>query len=182
VGSITSYATAAGKHYRVRYRKPDHSQTDKRGFHTKRDTELFLASTEVRKATGEFIDATASRITIDELGVAWLAAQSHLKPNSYSVIEIAWHVHVRPTWGRRVLGEIRHSEVQVWVSELSARKSATVVIRAFGILAGIIDVCWAGRPRIPEIQCSGVTKAPQNLCRLSTVWANDRQTAPKLSI
>ena len=46
MGSITAYATAAGKRFRVRYRKPDHSQTDKRGFQTKRDAELFLASTE----------------------------------------------------------------------------------------------------------------------------------------
>lgn len=155
MGSISSYATAAGKRYRVRYRKPDHSQTDRRGFQTKRDAELFLASTEVRKATGEFIDATASRISIDELGIAWLAAQSHLKPSSYSVLEIAWRVHVRPAWGRRVLGEIRHSEVQVWVSELSARKSATVVIRAFGILAGIIDVAVKDR-RLPLNPARGV--------------------------
>ena len=155
MGSITSYATAAGKRFRVRYRKPDHSQTDKRGFRTKRDAELFLASTEVRMATGEFIDATASRISIDELGAAWLAAQSHLKPSSYSVLEIAWRVHVQPTWGRRVLGEIRHSEVQVWVSELSTRKSASVVIRAFGILAGIIDVAVKDR-RLPLNPARGV--------------------------
>lgn len=42
-------------------------------------------------------------IPLDELGVAWLAAQSHLKPRSYSVIEIAWRVHVRPTSGSPVL-------------------------------------------------------------------------------
>ncbi len=63
MGSITAYETTTGKRYRVRYRKPDHSQTDKRGFRTKREAELFLAATEVRKATGEFIDATASRIS-----------------------------------------------------------------------------------------------------------------------
>ena len=58
-------------------------------------------------------------------------------------------------WGRRVLGEIWHSEVQVWVSELSARKSATVVIRAFGILAGIIDVAVKDR-RLPLNPARGV--------------------------
>lgn len=140
MGSITAYETANGKRYRVRYRKPDHSQTDKRGFRTKRDSELFLAATEVRKATGEFIDATAARITIGELGLPWLRAQAHLKPSSYAVVEVAWRMHVEPVWGRRMLGEIRHSEVQFWVSELASRKSATVVIRAFGVLAGIIDV------------------------------------------
>lgn len=52
MGSITAYATAVGKRYRVRYRKPDYSQTHKRGFRTKRDAELFLASAEARKASG----------------------------------------------------------------------------------------------------------------------------------
>ena len=61
MGSITSYETSAGRRYRVRYRKPDRSQTDKRGFRTKRDAELYLAASEVRKATGEFIDAAAAR-------------------------------------------------------------------------------------------------------------------------
>ena len=112
MGSITPYETARGKRYRVRFRKPDHSQTDKRGFRTKRDADLFLASTEVKMAIGEFIDATASRITIETLGVPWVKAQSHLKPSSFAVIEIAWRVHVQPKWGSRVLGEIRHSEVQ----------------------------------------------------------------------
>src|ERR1700710_208786 len=107
MGSITAYETAAGKRYRVRYRKPDRSQTDKRGFRTKRDAELYLASVEVRKAIGEFIDASASRVTIDELGSQWLAMQTHLKPSSIAVVEVAWRIHVQPKWGRRVLGEIR---------------------------------------------------------------------------
>ena len=43
MGSIAPYETSGGKRYRVRYRLPDHSQTDKRGFKTKREAELFLA-------------------------------------------------------------------------------------------------------------------------------------------
>lgn len=135
MGSITSYETS-----RVRYRKPDRSQTDKRGFRTKRDAELFLASTEVRKATGELIDASASRIPVSELGEIWMQSQSHLKPSSLAVVEVAWRIHVAPKWGRRMLGEIRHSEVQAWVSELSFRKSASVVTRVYGVLTGIMDV------------------------------------------
>jgi Site-specific recombinase XerD len=44
MGSVSPYETAAGRRDRVRYRKPDHAQTDKRGFKTKRDAELFLAA------------------------------------------------------------------------------------------------------------------------------------------
>lgn len=53
-GSITPYETAKGRRYRVRYRKPDKSQTDTRGFRTKKEAELFLASVTVSKATGEY--------------------------------------------------------------------------------------------------------------------------------
>jgi integrase len=55
------------------------------------------------------------------------------------VIEIAWRVHVRSRWGQTHIRDIRSSEIQSWVSELSRRRSATVVIRAHGILAGILD-------------------------------------------
>jgi len=155
MGSITPYETSLGKRYRVRYRKPDHTQTDKRGFRTKRDAELFLAATEVRKATGEYIDAKASRITVTEFGTRWLRTQTHLKPSSYSVIEIAWRVHVQPLWGHRLIGEIRHGEVQEWISTLSASKSPTVVLRAYGVLAGIVDAAVKDR-RLPSNPARGV--------------------------
>jgi len=100
MGTISAYETAAGKRYRVRYRKPDHSQTDKRGFKTERSAELFLASTEVRKATGEYIDAQAAKVTIRTFGAEWLRTQTHLKASSYNVVETAWRVHVQPVWGR----------------------------------------------------------------------------------
>jgi len=64
MGSVTPYETGSGKRYRVRYRLPDHSQTDKRGFKTKRDAELFLASVEVTKARGEFVSASQSKVSL----------------------------------------------------------------------------------------------------------------------
>jgi integrase len=155
VGSITSYESASGKRYRVRYRKPDHAQTDKRGFRTKRDAELYLASIEISKARGEYVDATAAKVTIGELGAIWLMSQTHLKPSSRDAIEIAWRLFVEPMWGDIAVGTIRHSEVQTWVSQLgtgdaktahnAGPRSATVVIRAFGVLAAILDVALRDR-------------------------------------
>ena len=166
MGSITSYATAVGKRYRVRYRKPDHSQTDKRGFQTKRDAELFLASTEVSKARGEYVDASASRVSVGTLGAIWLASQTHLKPSSRDSIEIAWRLFVEPAWGNTAIGEVRHSNVQTWVSQLGSGdsktahaagpRSATVVIRAFGILAAVLDVAQRDR-RIAVNPARGVS-------------------------
>ena len=139
MATIEPYPTGEGKRYRVRYRKPDHSQTTKRGFRTKREAELFLASVEVSIARGEFVDATAARETIGSLGPQWLRHQSHLKPSSLRPIEIAWRVHVEPRWGRIAVAAVRHSDVQSWITDLSVRRGATTVLRAYGVLAAILD-------------------------------------------
>jgi integrase len=145
VATIQSYETAAGKRYRVRYRKPDHTQTSKRGFRTKREAEVFLAGVETKKADGTYIDPSSARAVIRELGVAWLGGQTHLKPSSTAVVESAWRLHVEPAWGSKTVGEVRFSDVQTWVASLSRGdddrrpKSAATVLRAYGVLAGILD-------------------------------------------
>jgi integrase len=159
MGSIHAYETAGGKRYRVQYRTPERDLTGKRGFRTKRDAELFLASVEVAKARGEFLDARASRSTISALGAEWLANQHHLKPSSLRPVEIAWRLHVQPKWGGRPVGEIRHSEVQNWVTAFTKgdgkQRSATTVLRAYGVLAGILDTAVMDR-RIPSNPARGV--------------------------
>jgi integrase len=155
MGAVAAYETAAGRRYRVRYRKPDRSQTDKRGFRTKREAELFLASVQVSMARGEFVDATAARETIGVLGIAWLRVQTHLKPSSIRPVEIAWRLHVEPRWGTTPVSAVRYSDVQEWVAQLSARRSATTVIRAHGVLASILDVA-ARDQRISSNPARGV--------------------------
>jgi hypothetical protein len=64
MATISRYQTVSGATlYRVRYRMPDRGQTDKRGFKTKRDAEIFAASVEVRKLTGEYVKPSLGRIT-----------------------------------------------------------------------------------------------------------------------
>jgi integrase len=146
VGTIEPYEAAGGRRYRVRYRKPDHSQTDKRGFRTKREAELFLATVESRKAAGTYLDPSTARITVGELGREWLANQTHLKPSSVAAVESAWRLHVLPAWGDVPIGQVRYSAVQSWVSSLvkgsatGRPKSAALVLRAHGALAAILDV------------------------------------------
>jgi integrase len=143
VGSVDPYETAAGKRYRARYRDPDHRQRDKWGFKTKREAELFLATIEISKARGDFIRPEDVRMTVREIGAQWIANQTHMKLSAYRSVETAWRLHVLPQWGHRRLGEIRHSQVQSWVTVFGAGetkpRSATVVIRAYGVLAAILD-------------------------------------------
>lgn len=157
-GTITPYQTAAGKRYRVRYRKPDKKQTDKRGFTTKKDAELFLASVTVSKARGEYVDPAMGKATVGMLGPAWLEKKSTQKPSYYRSLEIAWRVYVEPRWGAYPVSGIEAGDVEAWITKLRkgtaprARKrgsakqvpapaplSATSVLRAVGVLAGILD-------------------------------------------
>jgi len=158
MGTVTPYVTGAGRRWRVRYRTPDHRQTDKRGFKTKRDAELYLANVEVSKAAGSYVDPQASRITVGELAVDWLANKRQaMKPSSFHSIDTSWRVYVEPRWSTAAVGSIRPSAVEQWIRELgegsavakprvrwtgdeSRPRSATVVLRALGVLAGILDV------------------------------------------
>lgn len=137
MASITPYQTKAGKRWRVRYRKPDRSQTDKRGFRTKRDAEAFAATVEVSKTTGTFIDPTAGRITIGELGPAWMARQTDWKPSYRRSIESTWRTHVQPVWANVPVADVRHTDVQAWAAGID--RSRSVVSRAVTILATILD-------------------------------------------
>ena len=145
MGSVHAYETTAGKRYRVAYRKPDHSQGTQRGFTRKADAEKYIHAVEHSKSQGAYIDPVDARSTVGTLGAAWLATQTHLKPSSYRPVEIAWRLYVLPTWGSKSVGDIRHSAVQAWVSTLSETKGATTVLRAYGVLAGVLDIAVKDR-------------------------------------
>ncbi|WIA95845.1 tyrosine-type recombinase/integrase [Curtobacterium sp. MCBA15_004] len=167
MATVTPYETAKGKRYRVRYRKPDGSQTDKRGFTTKREAELYAATVRVKKASGDYIDPAAGRETVAALGARWLASRAHLKASSLAVYESAWRLHVEPRWGRVNVASIDHSDVQDWIIELGAGdprakpkpikpKSPALVRRCHDILAGILDVAVKDK-KIGTNRARGVT-------------------------
>jgi hypothetical protein len=145
MATIERYQTASGATlYRVRYRTPDHRQTDKRGFATKRDAERFAATVEVAKMRGEYVAPSLGRVTVGELGAAWLHRQrGHLKPSSYRVAEIEWRVRVAPRWGHVALGDIRPTAIQRWVSDLShgvdgAKPVGASVVNRAHVLSSIL--------------------------------------------
>mgnify|MGYP002711164512 CR=1 FL=1 len=137
MATIEPYQTKAGKRWRVRYRKPDRSQTDKRGFKTKRDAQLFAATVETSKATGTYVDPTAGKVTIKELGEKWLKRQADWKPSYRRSVESSWQTHVVPKWGSVRVSSIRKSEVQEWITNLN--RSHSTASRCLTILSSILD-------------------------------------------
>lgn len=146
MGSVEPYEVAGGRRYRVRWRDPEHKSREKAGFKTKRDADTFLASQTVNIASGEYVDAVRARATVGERSGSWLAGrEAALKPSAYRVLEITWRLHVAPRWAQTPLARVEHSAVQDWVTDLSTQRSATVTLRAYGILAGILDAAVKDR-------------------------------------
>jgi integrase len=139
MATVSEYESAAGKRYEVRYRTPDNRTTRKRGFKRKRDAELWAANQSVSASRGEHVDVSAGKATVGALGPKWLSGRAHLKPSSASAYASAWKVNVEPKWSGWQVSAIKPSDIQAWVSELSAKRSATTVRRAHDVLAGILD-------------------------------------------
>ena len=147
MATIERYETSTGAtRWRVRYRTPDRRQTDKRGFRTKRDAEAFAATLEAAKLRGEYVSPAHARITVDQLGPAWLERKrGHLKPSGYMVMEAAWRLRVQPRWGRVALGDIRPTAVQQWITDLTRGTAGTkpvgasVVRRTHYVLSSILS-------------------------------------------
>ena len=143
------------KFWRVRYRTPDRRQTDKRGFRTKREAEDYLASVEVSKMRGEWVDATRSKVSVGEWSVAWFDAQLQLKPTTLSGYRHALDKHVLPRWGRVGLLDVAHVDVQAWVTGLSATLGPSAVRQTYLVLSGVLK--YAVRDgRLPRNPCDDI--------------------------
>ena len=170
MANVVKYTTSKGEtRYQVRYRKPDGSQTKKRGFKRKLDAERWSAEhVTIAKATGSYVDPQAGRQTVASLWPAWIAAKKvRCKASYIDSLEREWGCRVKPKWGSRTVASITSGEVQEWVSMLASEErdekgevtrkmlSATVVLRAHGILSSLLD--QARRDRLMAVNpCDGV--------------------------
>lgn len=161
MATIEAYQTADGKRYQVRYRTPQRTQTKKRGFKTKRDAQEFAATVEVEKMTGSYVAPSLGMITVAELAPAWLSRkESDVAPSNYRTLESAWRIHVKPVWGTTRVADVDLAAVERWIGVMGKTSGATVVIRAYGVLAGILDDAVKGR-RLASNKARGVENLPE---------------------
>lgn len=140
MGSISAYTTSSGKRYRVIYRRPDHRQTQKRGFKTKRDAELFLAKTEVDKSRGAYIDPSKSRVLVGEWLDSWMESRSDWRPTSRERARGIVELHIKPQLGRYPLGALDHKTVQSWAGGLSRSQAPSSVRKIVNVLSGSLQM------------------------------------------
>jgi integrase len=138
VGSIESYQTQAGRRYRVLYRRPDRLQTQKRGFRTKRDAELYLAGIEVDKSRGAYIDPTKSRVTIAEWMDIWIAARPDLRATSRTRAVGIIEKFIQPELGRIPIGQFTRLQAQQWAASLPG--SPQTIRKMVNVLSGALQL------------------------------------------
>ncbi len=125
---MSSIAKRPDGRWRARYRGPDRRERSKH-FTRKVDAERWLASVEVAKSRGEWIDPTLSRVTVGSWCRTWLDAQGQLKPTTRVRYEGIVTRHVEPTWGRVALAEVTPADVAAWLGRLTASGLAASTVR-----------------------------------------------------
>jgi integrase len=165
MATITKYLTSRGEtRYRVRYRTPDNRSTQKRGFRRKVEAERWANTVEVRKMTGDYIAPSLGRITVAELAPDWLQRKEQsTAPSHHRMLESAWRVHVGPRWGKTAVAEIDRLSVEAWIASMAANGAgATTVIRAHGVLSGILTDALKAK-RLSSNPARGVENLPRKV-------------------
>lgn len=141
MATVKRYSTATGEKWEVRYREPNGATSRKRGFTTKRDASAWASKAETSKAEGAFVSPARGRVTVGDLAAGWLARQEQtLSPSYYRTIKYAYGKHVEPKWAAVPVGKVDVLDVKAWAASITrGGSSATVVNRAIGILAGVLD-------------------------------------------
>lgn len=76
-------------------------------------------------------------------------------------METAYRVHVKPRWGSVAVANINVLGVEAWITSMTRNGSgATVVLRAYGVLSGILADAVKGK-RLPANPAKGVENLPR---------------------
>lgn len=141
MATIKRYQTAAGERWEVRYRQPNGSTSRKRGFTTKRAAEDWDANNKVAINSGSYVAPSKGRTRVGDLAPGWIERKKATTEPSHSrMLESAWRVHVSPVWTGVPVNKVTSTGVRNWSAKMTGDGcSATTVLRALGVLAGILD-------------------------------------------
>lgn len=138
---VKRYQTARGERWEVRYRQPNGSSSRKRGFPTKTAAESWDARNKVAIDSGGYVAPARGRVKVSDLASEWLTRKKATTEPSHSrMLDSAWRIHVEPAWGLVPVNKVTVTGVKNWTAAMTgAGCSATTVLRALGVLAGILD-------------------------------------------
>ena len=138
MATIDKYETGSGAtRYRVRYRTPDHRQTDKRGFTTKRDAQAWADQLEVDKRRGAYVAPAAGRVKLGEYAQEWLNSKHKLEPSTRARYQVVLDTAIARHAGIAI-GDISRTLVREWVTELKTELAPASVHKTIGVLRQVL--------------------------------------------
>ncbi|WP_394289557.1 tyrosine-type recombinase/integrase [Microbacterium sp.] len=137
---ISTYSTAKGVRYKVRFWKPDRTQGAKGGFATRPAAKAFQLEMEMRRAQGSFVDPTLGRATVAFVAEEWLAAREAdtkgTKRSTLSRVRSIARIRVIPDLGERRIGDLTKGDVNEWVRTLEGEPET--IRKTVSVLRGVL--------------------------------------------
>jgi len=174
---VASIDKRADGRYRARWREYPGGPQKTRQFARKGDAQRFLDAIRGDLAHGVYVDPAGGRTQFGEFAEKWRVAQVH-RPNTVTQLESYLRLHAYPTLGRRALGDVRRSEIQAWVKQLTgvlAPGSVVLVYRWVATIfkAAVGDRLIASSPcmRIALPKCNDAEVVPLSVAEVEALAA-----------
>lgn len=116
--------------------EPDGTRKRK-SFEYKDQAKAFIDTQNVHKQSDDYVSYESGSITIAELAPKWLETKRKIREGTVVEIQGRLNLHILPRWGKYMVREIVHEDVQEWISSIDL--GAASVRKIHGALAGILD-------------------------------------------
>jgi hypothetical protein len=123
--------------WRARYRDPDGRERS-RTFARRIDAERWLTSIEHAKLSGAYVDPANGRVRFGDWAALWLDSPGK-RPSTLARDASVVAVHLMPVLGNRPLASITPADVQLLVTEWTAKAAPSTVRRQYGVLRAILN-------------------------------------------
>lgn len=161
---MSSIAKRPDGRWRARYRD-DSGKEHSRHFNRRVDARRWLDEVTTSVVTGTYVDPKAGRVRFRDQAEAWRLAQVH-RASTRAHVETMLRRHAYPTFGDRELSSILPSEVQAWVSRLSATLAPSTVGVVHGLVSATMNAAVRDR-RIHRNPCEGTNLPATTLKRVT---------------
>lgn len=127
--------------YQAHYRVDGVWVTAPTTYRTKRDADIFLASTRADIERGTWINPNAGKVTLTAYTKTWLAERPNLRPRTRELYDILLRRHILPFLGDAELSKLAPGRVRTWHSKLVSAETpgATTVAKAYRLLHAVLQ-------------------------------------------
>ena len=127
--------------YQARYRGPDGiDRPAPTTFATKTAAERWLVKTEAEIHDDAWTDPDLGRALFREYAHAWIGERAGLRPNTVQVYRYVLSKHLLPSFGNRLIADIKEAHVRHWRRELiDGGASQASVAKAYRLLKAIMN-------------------------------------------